>query len=331
MTKNNYPNIKNIKAKDFKDLGFKSKAIAVKFSKLLDINIKKASSEQAFLNELKSSLHKFKSIGLEFNDTLKNFDTSTKKIKENRQVKKLKEKEFKEVSEKIDAKITPYKIKIIGDQVLYLVRNEPTEIILKQTSDHFLTFKDFKFPKNRDYVPFEKTEHTRKKTFYLPFTYDIYNRDLTQFKNDLYKIYNEQKFTFKLTFEFTFLLVLAEDKREISSTLKEQYTKYNYVLQYNLFYPSTNTRLDDFKNPVAVDSKKDIENIISKIEKDDLITELMREAKTSAWQFYKFLGVSFHVYEMNTPIRKINELPKHFKEGSNNKALIKYESEEDYL
>ena len=113
---------------------------------------------------------------------------------------------------------------------------------------------------------------------------------MTQFKNDLYKIYNEQKFTFKLTFEFTFLLVLAEDKREISSTLKEQYTKYNYVLQYNLFYPSTNTRLDDFKNPVAVDSKKDIENIISKIEKDDLITELMREAKTSAWQFYKFFG-----------------------------------------
>ncbi len=98
------------------------------------------------MNELKSSLDKFKSIGLEFNDTLKNFDTSIKKIKENRQVKKLKEKEFKEVSEKIDAKITPYKIKIIGDQVLYLVRNEPTEIILKQTSDHFLTFKDFKFP-----------------------------------------------------------------------------------------------------------------------------------------------------------------------------------------
>ena len=317
-------------------MGFKSKAIALKFSKLLNINIKKSSSEQAFLNELKTSLNNFKSIshyifGLEFNEILKNIDTSTKKIKENRQVKKLKEKEFKEVSEKIDAKITPYKIKIIGDQVLYLVRNEPTEIILKQTSDHFLTFKDFKFQKNRDYVPFEKKEHTRKKTFYLPFNYDIYNRDLTQFKNDLYKIYNEQKFTFKLTFEFTFLLVLAEDKREISSTLKEQYTKYNYVLQYNLFYPSTNTRLDDFKNPVAVDSKKDIENIISKIEKEDLITELMREAKTSAWQFYKFLGVSFHVYEMNTPIGKSNELPSHFKEGSKEKALIKYENHDDYL
>ena len=172
MPKTIYPNIKNIKAQDLKILGFKSKAIAVKFAKLSKINIKKSSSEQAFLNELKTSLNNFKSIshyifGLEFNEILKKIDTSTKKIKENRNIKKLKEKEkeFKEVSEKIDAKITPYKIKIIGDQVLYLVRNEPTEIILKQTSDHFLTFKDFKFPKNRDYVPFEKKEHTRKKTF----------------------------------------------------------------------------------------------------------------------------------------------------------------------
>ena len=57
----------------------------------------------------------------------------------------------------------------------------------------------------------------------------------------------------------------------------------------------------------------------------------MREAKTSAWQFYKFLGVSFHVYEMNTPIGKSNELPSHFKEGSNEKALIKYENYDDYL
>ena len=44
MPKSKYPNIKNIKAKDLKDLGFKSKAIAMKFAKILNINIKKASS-----------------------------------------------------------------------------------------------------------------------------------------------------------------------------------------------------------------------------------------------------------------------------------------------
>ena len=34
---------------------------------------------------------------------------------------------------------------------------------------------------------------------------------------------------------------------------------------------------------------------------------------------------------MTTPIGKINELPIHFKQGSNQKALIKYENYEDYL
>ncbi len=34
---------------------------------------------------------------------------------------------------------------------------------------------------------------------------------------------------------------------------------------------------------------------------------------------------------MNTPIGKINKLPDQFKQGSNEKALIKYENYDDYL
>ena len=34
---------------------------------------------------------------------------------------------------------------------------------------------------------------------------------------------------------------------------------------------------------------------------------------------------------MNTPIGKANELPIHFKECSNEKALIKYENYDDYM
>ena len=34
---------------------------------------------------------------------------------------------------------------------------------------------------------------------------------------------------------------------------------------------------------------------------------------------------------MNTPIGKANELPVHFKEGSNKKSLTKYENYDDYL
>jgi len=91
MTKSKYPNIKNIKAKDLKDLGFKSKAIAMKFAKILNINIKKASSEESFLNELKTKLNGFKSIGLDFNDTIKKLDLSSQKVKENRRKKEIKQ------------------------------------------------------------------------------------------------------------------------------------------------------------------------------------------------------------------------------------------------
>ena len=82
-----------------------------------------------------------------------------------------------------------------------------------------------------------------------------------------------------------------------------------YKLKYNLFYPSTNTRLDSFENPVVVDNKNDIERIISKVEKEDLIEKITRQvANNSAWKFYKFLGIAFHIYEMNTPIGKANRL-----------------------
>ncbi len=56
----------------------------------------------------------------------------------------------------------------------------------------------------------------------------------------------------------------------------------------------------------------------------------MQESISSQWKFYRFLDVKFHVYEMNTPIGKINK-PDHFKQGSNEKALIKYENYHDNL
>ena len=171
-------------------------------------------------------------------------------------------------------------------------------------------------PANKNYIPWEKTEHTRKKTVFLPFNYDIYQNDLSQFRNYLYQIYNDQKFTYKLTFEFSFILVLDEDYREIGEKEKKnpKLRRFNYRLRYNLFYPSTNTRLESFENPVVVDNKNDIERIIAKVEKEDLIEKLTKQvANNSAWKFYKFLGITFHIYEMNTPIGKANELPKHLK------------------
>jgi len=315
--------INKIKASTLKELGFKSKTIAKNFAKLTNVNPKEYSNEELLLKALKNKLSMFQKLGLEFN-FIKSFDYSSPKVKENR--KKKQEKKYNETLEKLNKIENSFEqkfhIKIISDNnVDYFFKSEITEKSLEKTSDHYLKFRDFKMPVNKNYIPWEKTQHTRKKTVFLPFNYDIYKNDLTQFKSYLYQIYNDQKFTFKLTFEFSFLLVLSEDARIVSESEKKknpELKKYKYKLMYNLFYPSTNTRLDSFENPVVVDNKNDIESIISKVKKEDLIEKVTTKvANNSAWQFYKFLGIAFHIYEMNTPIGKANELPIHFKQGSN--------------
>ena len=57
----------------------------------------------------------------------------------------------------------------------------------------------------------------------------------------------------------------------------------------------------------------------------------MEGAESTKWKFNRFLVVKFHVYETNTPIGKANELPINFEQGTNEKALIKYENHDDYL
>ena len=94
--------------------------------------------------------------------------------------------------------------------------------------------------------------------------------------------------------QFSFLLTrdLQADDKKIKS----------YV-SFILYYASTNT-FKMFENPVVIDNKKDIENVISTITKTDLIEYFMLKSTTSSWKFYKFLGVEFHIYEMSSPIGK---------------------------
>jgi hypothetical protein len=68
-----------------KQIGFKSKAIASKFSQLLNIKTKGYENASEYLNVLESRLKKFNAIGMDLNDSLKHIDTSSKKVKENRQ------------------------------------------------------------------------------------------------------------------------------------------------------------------------------------------------------------------------------------------------------
>jgi hypothetical protein len=192
-------------------------------------------------------------------------------------------------------------------------RWKPTEEISKEFSEDYP--KNYKLGDNKDYTPIEKTEHKRKKTY----VYNCNGNIQKTLPTLLCYIYKQQNLHFKLAIEFSYLLVRVED------------AKFSTMVNFIVHYASTNTRPKAFRNPVVVDNKKDVDNIIKTLSKTDLIEEFTKQRPDSKTKFCRFLDVKFHVYEMNTPIGKSNELPYHFKEGSNEKALIKYENYDYYL
>ena len=95
------------------------------------------------------------------------------------------------------------------DNIYFHFYNFITDDYLYKVSEEYLKIKKYKIGSNKDYLPIEKTEHTRKKTFVFPFTGNI-----TKILNNyLMNIYKQQKFTFKLTIEFSFLLIKLIMKR----------------------------------------------------------------------------------------------------------------------
>jgi hypothetical protein len=335
----NEPKLKfsNISAQDLKAIGFKQKSIAQKFSKLFDVNVKNFKNKEEFLTKLGEKLNNFKKLGLD-PDNMKYINTASPKVKENREkkenqklelvdkkVNKLLKKIKKNLKRKYEENSLPvYRISYLSDDVCYeflkLIKNNVLKAgYIKEVSDLYLQYKNFDTRPNKDYEPkmWDMVEHKRKKTFVYEFHGDV--QVLNQYLHD---IYTNQKITFKITMEFSFLLIkeIFVDGKEVKS-----------IVSFRLHYASTNTRLYGFENPVVVDNKKDIDNIIAKIGKSDLIEEFTNKRENSQWKFYKFLSVVFHVYEMSTPIGKINELPLHFNQDSNNKALIKYENYDDHL
>jgi hypothetical protein len=50
---------------------------------------------------------------------------------------------------------------------LYTFYKDPTASQLHEASEHFLKVKEYKRGANKDNIPIEKTEHTRKKTLFM--------------------------------------------------------------------------------------------------------------------------------------------------------------------
>ena len=67
-------------------------------------------------------------------------------------------------------------------------------------------------------------------------------------------MYRQQKFTFKLTIEFSFLRIKVDDEGFKTKYIGD---KNNYItVDFDLRLASTNTRPEGFKKPVVVDNKK---------------------------------------------------------------------------
>jgi len=80
-----------------------------------------------------------------------------------------------------------------------------------------------------------------------------------------------------------------------------------------------------------IDSINDIQKLTGEMDVGQLICRSETLRMSSDWKCYEFLYIRIDIYELKTTIGKANELPQHFKEGSNEKCLIKYENYDDYL
>jgi len=193
------PNISKISAATLKEIGFKSKAIAKNFAKLSDVNPKNFNDESSLLKALKNKLENFKKLGLEFNDVVKKINTATPKIKQNREIKLekkvlvLKNKVDKFIEDRKQSKIKPYQIEPNGNNDLsYRFFINPTAKLLNEVSEHYLQYKNFRLPTNKDYIPLEQTAHSRK----LVISY-TFNGDIAILNKYLQDVFNNQKHTLK--------------------------------------------------------------------------------------------------------------------------------------
>ena len=117
-------------------------------------------------------------------DTLKKLKTTVRKSEELQgpvKTKKITVKDFKKENDskkevlknnkKVlnNNKLLPYERIITDnlDNVYYKFYKYMNEKDLKTVSEDYLNFKNYKLGGNKDYVPIEKTEHTRKKTLFM--------------------------------------------------------------------------------------------------------------------------------------------------------------------
>ena len=181
--------------------------------------------------------------------------------------------------------------------------------ILNAANTYYTNIK-FKIPKNLDF------KILKKEYFYT------FNDEPSRLNNILDDVFNKQKHTYKCNISIGFTLIKETQE-------KLDFKKSNYTVQFKVYYASNNSRL--LSHPVVIDSVKDNQKLKDEINKLNLVEKLTDLRPSSSWKFYEFLYVRVETFDMMTPIGKAHDLPIHFKTGSNEKALLKFEGYNDFL
>ena len=298
----------NFSTKDFKksnaqEAGFKTKALAIKFLKSTP---KKTFSNFTSVNELtdyiKNQKNKLKDLGIDVDFAYKQKSRLTKAENKN-----------KKVSVELETKLKNIKVELNRPEEIesntFIFKHEPNESDILNCANKFYQKNNISIPRDHDYKNFK---NEKKKTFNFK-----YNDEPLELSNLLYHIFNKQKYRYKINISFAFTLI------------REVHEDFRYEVKFQFFDASTNTRILD--HPEMIDNKKDIDLLVQKIQKMNLVEKLIKKREGSSWKFYEFIYVRFDVYEMDSPIGAGIELPQHLLTGSNQKYLIKYNEYDDKL
>ena len=199
------------------------------------------------------------------------------------------------------------------DSKTYRFKFQPKPDEIARVFNNFYTTLDFKLPSNKDYPSW--IDGSRKTTHNF-----MYSGAVGELDTLLYQVFNQQKYRFKINISFAFILI------------KESQGDKNYQVEFKFWDASTNTRIFKDTPATTIDNKKDMDNLLNRINIQNEIEKLTNLENGSQWKFYKFVYVRFDIYHMDAPIGAGNViLADHLKTGTNQQYLIKYDSLNDNL
>ena len=255
------------------------------------------------------------SVGYARLDTLENAYKSLIEVGNNDQLVKKHQYNTLLKQKKQEHKERKLNIEEVIDSKTYRFKFQPKPPDVARVFELFNTDLAFVLPKNKDYPRW--SDGTRKTTHNF-----MYNGAVGELVLLLYQVFNQQKYRFKINISFAFILIKETQDNENKI----------YQVEFKFWDASTNTRILKDSPATTIDNKKDVDNLLDRINIQNEKEKLTNLSNSSSWKFYKFLYVRFDIYHMDAPIGAGNViLADHLKTGTNQQYLIKYDERDDNL